>query len=64
MGCQGGIRGYYGVFSLYFVPETAQVELESGRVLSPLVEAKLIRSLRSITEDKQPVVAYQITEAE
>jgi len=30
--------------------------------LEDLVEAKLIRALRTITEDKQPVVAYQITE--
>jgi hypothetical protein len=35
-GCQGvvrgGIRRYYGVFRVYFVSETAQVELISGRV--------------------------------
>ena len=32
-GCSGG-GGYYGVFTsrVYFVSETAQVELESGRV--------------------------------
>ena len=31
--------------------------------LEDLVESKFIRALRTITEDKQPVVAYQITEA-
>jgi hypothetical protein len=31
-GCSGGIRGCYGVCRVYFVSETAQVELRSGRV--------------------------------
>jgi hypothetical protein len=32
MGCSGSTVGYYGVFRVYFVSETAQVELNSGRV--------------------------------
>ena len=28
----GGIKEYQGVFRVYFVSETAQVELNSGRV--------------------------------
>jgi hypothetical protein len=32
MGCAGGMRGYYAVFRVYFVSETAQVALKSGRV--------------------------------
>jgi hypothetical protein len=28
----GGIKEYQGVFRVYFVSETAQVELKSGRV--------------------------------
>ena len=31
----GGIKEYHGVFRVYFVSETAQVELRSGRVLAP-----------------------------
>ena len=31
-GCLGGVRGYEGVSRVYFVSETAQVELKSGRV--------------------------------
>jgi len=31
-GCLGGVEGHYGVFRVYFVSETAQVELKSGRV--------------------------------
>ena len=31
-GCLGGVWGYYGVSTVYFVSETAQVELKSGRV--------------------------------
>jgi len=31
-GCLGGVRGYQGVSGVYFVSETAQVELKSGRV--------------------------------
>ena len=41
-GCLGGVKGvfrrsqgYLGVFKVYSVSETAQVELKSGRVLSP-----------------------------
>jgi len=30
--CVLGIRGYEGVSRVYFVPETAQVELKTGRV--------------------------------
>jgi hypothetical protein len=35
MGCSevlGGIKEYEGVFRVYFVSETAQVEVRSGRV--------------------------------
>jgi len=31
-GCLGGVRGYWGVFGVYYESETAQVELKSGRV--------------------------------
>ena len=31
----GGIKEYQGVFTVYFVSETAQVELRSGRVEAP-----------------------------
>jgi len=31
-GCLGGVGGYLGVFTVYFVSETTQVELKSGRV--------------------------------
>ena len=31
-GCLGGVRGYQGVCRVYFVSETAQVELTSERV--------------------------------
>jgi len=31
-GCLEGVRGYQGVPRVYFVSETAQVELNSGRV--------------------------------
>ena len=31
-GCTGGVRGCEGVLRMYFVSETAQVELKSGRV--------------------------------
>jgi len=31
-GCSGGVEGYEGVFRVYFVLETAQVELNSVRV--------------------------------
>ena len=31
-GCLGGVRGYEGVFRVYIVSETAQLELKSGRV--------------------------------
>ena len=32
MGRLGGVGGYLGVFRVYFVSETDQVELKSGRV--------------------------------
>jgi hypothetical protein len=32
MGCWRGVRGHAGVLRVYFVSETAQVELRSGRV--------------------------------
>jgi hypothetical protein len=31
-GCSGGVRGYQGVFVVYFMSEKAPVELISGRV--------------------------------
>jgi hypothetical protein len=31
-GCLGGVRAYWAGFRVYFVSETAQVELRSGRV--------------------------------
>ena len=31
-GCLGCVKGHYVVFRVYFVSETAQVELKSGRV--------------------------------
>jgi len=31
-GFLGGVRGYWGVFRVYFVSETSQVELRCGRV--------------------------------
>jgi len=31
-GCVGGVRGYEGLFRVYFMSETDQVELKSGRV--------------------------------
>ena len=31
-GCLGGVRGNKGVFRVYFMSETAQVELTGGRV--------------------------------
>jgi len=34
-GCLGGVRGYYGLFRVYFVSGTAQVELNDGRVEAP-----------------------------
>ena len=34
-GCSGGIKGHCGVCRVYFVSETAQVELNSGRVQAP-----------------------------
>ena len=34
MGCLGGARRYQGVSRVYSASETAQVELESGRVLA------------------------------
>jgi len=30
--CVGGVKGHYGMFGVYFVSETAQVELKSGRM--------------------------------
>ena len=30
-GCLSGFRGHYGVFMVYCVSETSQVELKSGR---------------------------------
>ena len=59
------------VFDYDYAPASAMVQgrriylnvTQEGRDhLDDLVEAKLIRALRTITEDKQPVVAYQITE--
>ena len=38
-GCSGGIRGYCGVCGVYFVSETAQVELKTGRVSAPASSA-------------------------
>ena len=32
MGCKGGVGGFQGVSRVYFVSQTAQVELRSGRV--------------------------------
>jgi len=34
-GCLGGLEGHFGVSGMYFVSETAQVELKSGRGVSP-----------------------------
>ena len=34
-GCFGRVDGYEGVFGVYFVSETAQVELKSGQVKAP-----------------------------
>ena len=31
-GCLDGVRGYQGLLDVYFVSETAQVELKSGRM--------------------------------
>jgi hypothetical protein len=31
-GCPGGVKGYEGVFTVYFVSEKSQVELRSERV--------------------------------
>jgi len=31
-GCLGDVRRFWGVCRVYFVTETAQVELKSGRV--------------------------------
>ena len=31
-GCLGGVRGCSGVYVVYFVSDTTQVELKSGRV--------------------------------
>jgi len=31
-GCLGRVMGYHGVVRVYFVSETAQLELKSGRV--------------------------------
>ena len=35
----GGIKEYQGVFRVYFVSETAQVELRSGRVQAPALRS-------------------------
>jgi hypothetical protein len=60
-----------GVFDYDYAPASAMVHgkriymnvTQEGRDhLEDLVEAKYVRALRTITEDKQPVVAYQITE--
>lgn len=60
-----------GVFDYDYAPASAMVSgkriylnvTQEGRDhLDDLVEARLVRALRTITEDKQPVVAYQITE--
>ena len=34
-GCSRGVREYYGVFRVYFVSETAQVELQKWKSVSP-----------------------------
>jgi hypothetical protein len=61
-----------GVFDFDYAPLSAMVAgsrvylntTQEGRDnLDDLVEAKLVRAMRSIANDKQPVVAYQITEA-
>ncbi len=61
-----------GVFDYDYAPASATVAgkriylnvTQEGRDnLDDLVEAKLVRALRTIASDKQPVVAYQITEA-
>ena len=39
-GCLGGVGGYYGMSRVYFVSETAQVELKSGRGYAPAVRAR------------------------
>lgn len=60
-----------GVFDYDYAPASAMVHgkriymnvTQEGRDhLEDLVEAKYVRALRTITQDKQPVVAYQITE--
>ena len=59
-----------GVFDYDYAPASAMVHgkriymnvTQEGRDhLEDLVEAKYVRALRTITKDKQPVVAYQIT---
>ena len=60
-----------GVIDYDYAPASAMVSgrriylnvTQEGRDnLDDLVEAKLVRALRTIGDDKQPVVAYQITE--
>ena len=52
----GGIKEYQGVFRVYFVSETAQVELGSGRVSAPAFKCGT-SPLRSLSTLASPSVA-------
>ena len=49
-GARGESMVYEGVFTVYFVSESAQVELRSERVYAPAWERKSLRSLMSATD--------------
>jgi hypothetical protein len=46
-GCLAGGRGHQGVFRVYFVSETAQVEMKSGRVYAPAANPAAAANLTS-----------------
>jgi len=49
-----GIKGYQGVIGVYFVPETAQVELKSGRLQAPAVNV-----VENVTEPARGELQHQ-----
>ena len=50
----GGIKKYQGVFRVYFVSETAQVELTSGRVEAPAVK------LKSANDPRETIAEWEL----
>jgi len=65
-GSSGGIRDCQGALRVYFVSETAQVELKSGRGLAPAIDADLSASDEimcccvAARHEGQPEIAHHV----